>query len=67
VLHVTRSMVAIEDLGSKNGTWVRGERITGPVSLDDGDEILIGPERLTFHSLLMSGRTTTQSTPVFDP
>jgi DNA-binding winged helix-turn-helix (wHTH) protein len=63
LLHVTRTEVTIEDLGSKNGTFVRGARITGPVSLDDGDEILIGPERLTFHTLLLSGRMATQSWP----
>ena len=65
MLHVSRSEFTIEDLGSKNGTWVRGERVTGPVSIDDGDEILIGPERLTFHSLLRPGRTETQSLPRF--
>ena len=33
---------AIEDLGSKNGTFVRGERISGLVLLNDGDEIRLG-------------------------
>jgi DNA-binding winged helix-turn-helix (wHTH) protein len=32
----------IEDLGSKNGTLVRGQKISGLVSLADGDEIHIG-------------------------
>jgi DNA-binding winged helix-turn-helix (wHTH) protein len=67
MLQVSRTEVTIEDLGSKNGTWVRGERVTGPVTLDDGDEILIGPERLTFHSLLTPGRTATHVSPAFDP
>ncbi len=31
----------IEDLGSKNGTWVNGEPVHGPRRLEDGDEIQI--------------------------
>lgn len=31
----------VEDLGSKNGTWVNGELLTGPRQLEDGDEIQI--------------------------
>ena len=42
---------AIEDLGSTNGTFVRGERITGPTPLEDGDEVQIGP--LTFRFRLV--------------
>ena len=29
----------IEDLGSKNGTFLYGQRLTGPAELRDGDEI----------------------------
>jgi DNA-binding winged helix-turn-helix (wHTH) protein len=36
--------VSIEDLGSKNGTWVAGERIRGPVSLTDGISFRLGSE-----------------------
>ena len=38
----------VEDLGSKNGTQVRGERISGAVELEDGDEIRIGSIVLNF-------------------
>lgn len=31
----------VEDLGSKNGTHVNGQELTGPVELSDGDEIQI--------------------------
>jgi hypothetical protein len=31
----------IEDLGSRNGTWVNGNRLTGSRQLSDGDEIHI--------------------------
>jgi ABC transport system ATP-binding/permease protein len=32
----------IEDLGSANGTWVNGGRITGPTRLHEGDVVLVG-------------------------
>lgn len=34
--------VTIEDLGSKNGTFVRGSKIDHPVELKNGDEVLLG-------------------------
>lgn len=34
--------VAIEDLGSTNGTFVNGERISGARALSDGDEVRFG-------------------------
>ena len=39
----------IEDLGSKNGTFLGKERLTGPASLSSGDEIFLGRIRVTFH------------------
>jgi DNA-binding winged helix-turn-helix (wHTH) protein len=38
----------VEDLGSKNGTFVAGTPITGRRRLVDGDEIRVGPVMLTF-------------------
>lgn len=38
----------LEDLGSKNGTFVRGAPVTGACLLRDGDEIRVGPAVLTF-------------------
>ncbi len=37
------SEIAVEDVGSRNGTWVNGEAISGVRSLASGDEIVIGP------------------------
>jgi FHA domain len=34
--------VIVEDLGSSNGTYVNGERISGPVQLGAGDELQLG-------------------------
>ncbi len=45
---VSSSGVTIEDLGSMNGTLVRGERIERPCDLRDGDEIVIGGLPLSF-------------------
>ena len=39
----------LEDLGSKNGTYLHGEQIAAPARLQDGDEIRVGPFSLTFH------------------
>ena len=34
--------VIVQDLGSSNGTYVNGERISGPVELGTGDELQLG-------------------------
>src|SRR5262249_29108974 len=49
----------LEDLGSKNGTYVGGQRIDAPRPLDDGDEIRVGPAGIVFH--VFSGRTSTRT------
>ncbi len=38
----------LEDLGSRNGTYLRGRKIEGPAALADGDEISVGPAILSF-------------------
>jgi DNA-binding winged helix-turn-helix (wHTH) protein len=38
----------IEDLGSKNGTYVGGERLTAPVVLSDGDQIRVSSVVMSF-------------------
>jgi len=37
-----KGTVVVEDLGSTNGTWVNGERITSAVQLVPGDYVKIG-------------------------
>jgi FHA domain len=39
----------VRDLGSRNGTFVNGRRITGERTLHSGDEIVLGRLRLLFH------------------
>ena len=41
--------VILEDLGSKNGTFLRGEKIAQPARLQHGDQIRVGPFSLVFH------------------
>jgi len=40
----------LEDLGSKNGTWLRGRRIETAERLEDGDDVRIGSVPLTFRA-----------------
>jgi len=49
----------IEDLGSKNGTYVGGKRVEKPSRLSDGDEIKIGSVFLTFRVLSPEQSTET--------
>ena len=49
----------LQDLESRNGTFLRGQRIVGPVELNDGDEIVIGPVLLVFRTSV--GNSTTES------
>lgn len=50
---------SIEDLGSKNGSWVNGRRVEEPVPLVDGDEVRLGTVMLTFRNLNAPGSTMT--------
>lgn len=47
----------LEDLGSTNGTWVRGHRVASPTPLQDGDDIRLGPVQLTFRIRTIAGPT----------
>jgi len=49
----------IEDLGSKNGTHVRGRRVSGPTPLRNGEEILLGHEAVLFVAASPGGSTET--------
>lgn len=51
----------ITDMGSRNGTYVNGSRISAPVMLQPGDELRIGNQELKFHR-----RTVTEAAPKED-
>jgi DNA-binding winged helix-turn-helix (wHTH) protein len=62
-LHVTGREVSIEDLGSKNGTWVAGERIEGTVPLTDGTSFRLGSETVRFELTIDEQPTKTATAP----
>ena len=51
----------LEDLDSKNGTFLRGERIESPSSLRPGDTIRLGSVSMTLQILPATGTTETGS------
>jgi pSer/pThr/pTyr-binding forkhead associated (FHA) protein len=55
---VSAGGVTIEDLDSKNGTTVRGERVTAPRALVDGDDVSVGSVRLLFRQMSSAVATT---------
>jgi DNA-binding winged helix-turn-helix (wHTH) protein len=50
-------IATLEDLGSRNGTYLREDRVERPCLLQSGDEIRVGPVRMIFRVL-----TRTEST-----
>lgn len=40
----------LDDLGSKNGTFVNTHRVTRPVALNDGDHIQVGSVEMTYRT-----------------
>jgi DNA-binding winged helix-turn-helix (wHTH) protein len=50
-IRVEGGEVILEDLASKNGTFVRGQRISGPTALFDGDVFRLGRVKVTLRSL----------------
>jgi DNA-binding winged helix-turn-helix (wHTH) protein len=58
------SRATLEDLGSKNGTLLNGERVRGTRELRDGDAVRLGDVQLLFRSLPFDGSTATKHGPV---
>jgi len=58
-IRVARGGATVEDLGSKNGTFLRGKRIAAATVLVQGDDIRIGPVTLTFSGGYGPGSTET--------
>jgi hypothetical protein len=56
-IHAGRAV--LEDLKSRNGTFLRGRRLKDSAPLRDGDEIGLGPVKVTFR--IFPGRTTPRS------
>jgi DNA-binding winged helix-turn-helix (wHTH) protein len=52
----------LEDLASRNGTYVGGVRITGPVAVKDGDTVRFGSVSVAFRSLATPASTVPMTT-----
>ena len=59
---VSATTAILEDLGSKNGTYLSGRRIAEPTRLSNGDEIQIGSARLVFRLFGSVGTTASKVT-----
>jgi hypothetical protein len=55
-----RGAWCVQDLGSRNGTFVRGERLLAVRALRHGDDISVGRTRLVFRQIDKMGMSKTQ-------
>ena len=62
LIRIAGPMATLEDCRSKNGSYVRGKRVEGSVSLEDGDHIKMGKAMLVF----LSGGRSSDSTATED-
>lgn len=60
-IRIAACQATIEDLGSKNGTFVGSERLEGARALADGDVIRVGSVKLTFRMLRPPSSTQTDA------
>ena len=61
-IRVDAVRATVEDMGSKNGTFVGTERVTTPRVLEDGDRIKLGSIVLTFRIPAPGGSTDSVTT-----
>jgi DNA-binding winged helix-turn-helix (wHTH) protein len=59
LIRVSGAEALLEDSGSKNGTFLHGKKLTGPVPLKDGDEIRLGSIRITYRRFEAADSTVT--------
>ena len=60
LIKITGDEAILEDLGSKNGTFIADRRLDAPTRLGNGDVIRVGPVRLTFRELHARESTRTE-------
>ena len=60
-IRIAEGQAMLEDLGSKNGTFVGKRRIDSITMLADGDRIRIGSIELTFRIVQAAGSTRTSA------
>ena len=59
-IQIAGDEATVEDLGSKNGTFVADRRLDSPTRLVDGDRIGIGSVQLTFNAIRAWASTRTE-------
>ena len=59
-IKIAAARATIEDLGSKNGTFVGDQRVDGSRSIGDGDVITVGSVKLTVRALQTPTSTETE-------
>jgi len=64
VIRIADGGATLEDCGSKNGTFLRGRRVSHPEPLADGDEITLGRASLVFR--IFAGDQPTQTAEIED-
>ncbi len=67
IRHVAGSRYRLFDVGSANGTWLNGRRLTAPKDLEDGDQIVIGNVMMRYvgTDAISSGEHATTNTSLF--
>jgi len=60
LIRISAGRASIEDLGSKNGTFVGDQRVGGSRSLGDGDIIRVGSVKLTLRMIQTPSSTETE-------
>jgi DNA-binding winged helix-turn-helix (wHTH) protein len=58
---LAQDQVTLEDLGSKNGTYLNERRLEAPAVLDDGDTFRLGRQLLVYRRLSAGGSTQTEA------
>jgi DNA-binding winged helix-turn-helix (wHTH) protein len=56
---ISAGEASLEDVGSKNGTWLNGQRVDKAESLADGDQLKFGSVPMTFRVWTDGGSTDT--------
>lgn len=62
-IQVTEGGAVLEDLNSKNGTFVGGRRIDSPVPLADGHDFILGSVLVTYRCIRQAASTRTTRPP----
>jgi DNA-binding winged helix-turn-helix (wHTH) protein len=66
-IQIEAESVSIEDLGSKNGTWLNDHPVTARTEISDGDTVRLGTSVFTFRRARMSSSTQSSLKPAEAP